>query len=520
MIALTASRSSLLVMEEAVLASTSVVCFAPRRRSRNYRFGACVLRRYAVCAWLIIALATLNCFSHLSSSVVSDLDEARYGVASGEMLKDHSALVATYAGQPEYWNLKPPLGYWLQELSYLAFGPTVFAMRLPAALCALATIALTMHIAKLWYGRRLALIAGLLLTTCFGLVNYHGFRIGDLDSCLTLIMLIGVTQSPKLVSSGSARLIWAGMFGLGFLLKSFAILPFAATTMLYLAWSGEWRRSRLADWIPATSLLASIILVWMIARSWADHSTYFVTRMVREDLIGRASRPIDLGVYKPWAYLGVLLDRFSPWPMFILVSLVLQKQGHVAARAEHSRIVWLWALVPLIAFSLARTQHHWYLDPAYPAWSILAAGAALNLIALSSDRGRQCVIGLMIVGMLFCETRVLFRAWRTDRRPPEQAFLLALRDSLHAPVGTILRVKFPLSHSERFILQVVDGFQIEEPVAAPLAVDNGHAFVGQRLLLVRDHPSKDADPQDSLGTLLAQGAGYRVLADASLDAAD
>src|SRR5579864_1520600 len=228
-----------------------------RSRSLNYRLGRLALRRYRACVTLILTLAVANCFWRLSSSVISDLDEARYGVAASEMLRSHSTLVPTYAGRPEYWNLKPPLGYWMQELSFRVFGPTVFALRFPAAICALAVIALTMSICKRWYGRRPALLAGLMLTTCFGLVSHHGSRSGDLDSALTLIMLVAVIQVPRLVQCDRARLLWAGMFGLGFLLKSFAILPFAAITMLYLLWSGDWRRTAAADWLPALGVLSS-----------------------------------------------------------------------------------------------------------------------------------------------------------------------------------------------------------------------------------------------------------------------
>jgi 4-amino-4-deoxy-L-arabinose transferase-like glycosyltransferase len=388
-------------------------------------------------------------------------------------------------------------------------------MRLPAALCALLVIALTMSLCKRWYGRRPALLAGLILTTCFGLVSYHGFRSGDLDSTLTLIMLIGVTQAPRLTQSGAARLLWAGTFGLGFLLKSFAILPFALTTLLYLAWSGEWRRSRLSDWIPGILLVTSIILSWVLARSWVDHSTYFVSRMVREDLVGRSTSVIDVETYKPWAYVAVLLDRFAPWPLFILAALTLQRHGHIRARADHSRIVWLWALVPLIAFSLARTQHHWYLDPAYPAWSILAASASLNLIALSAARTRQIVIGLIVLGMLFCETRVLFRVCRTDRPPPAQTFLLSLHDRLRMPSGTTLLATFALSHSERFILQVVDGYRVEEPGFPPSPSSDAYPLPGYRLLLLRDQAAAMLHNGYPRTSLLAAGAGYLVLQEAS-----
>jgi 4-amino-4-deoxy-L-arabinose transferase-like glycosyltransferase len=493
------------------LAST-IVDSAPasgrKPRSLNYRLGCLALRQYRLGFALILMLALANCFWRLSSNAISDLDEARYGVAASEMLRNHSALVATYGGRPEYWNLKPPLGYWMQELSFKAFGPTVFALRFPAALCALVVIALTMSICKRWYGRRAALLSGLMLTTCFGLVGHHGSRSGDLDSALTLIMLVAVMQVPRLAQFGGARLLWAGMFAIGFLLKSFAILPFAAITMLYLLWSGNWRRSSIRDWLPATALLLSIILAWVLARYWVDGSMYFVNRMIHEDLIERSTHTIDFETYKPWGYLAVLLDRFAPWPLFILAGLVYGGQ-RITAQTDGSRLVWLWALVPLLAFSLARTQHHWYLDPTYPAWSILAATSSLNLMVLSTARARLMIVGLLALGMLFCEARILFRVFRTDRRPAAQAFLVSLHDRLRLPPDTIVVATFPLSHSERFILQVVDGYRVSEPDSSDARSLGSTA--NHTVLLARRRQAAIVHAEFPRAALLMAGAGYLVL---------
>lgn len=481
-----------------------------RQRARipslNYRVGRWALRHYSLLVTLILMLAVANCFWRLSSNVISDLDEARYGVAASEMLHNHSALVATYGSQPEFWNLKPPLGYWMQELSYQAFGPTVFAMRFPAALCGLLVIALTIGTCRHWFGHRAALLSGLMLATCFGLVSHHGSRSGDLDSALTLIMLVAMTQVPRLVRLAAARLIWAGMFALGFLLKSFAILPFLLITIAYLFWSEDYRRTRAADWLPAILLLSGIVLSWVFARCWVDGSPYFVNRMVHEDLLQRSTHAIDHQVYKPWGYIAVLLDRFAPWSMFILAAAALQNR-RLSPLTNQSRLIWLWALLPLLAFSLARTQHHWYLDPTYPAWSMLGAVATLNLMAVGAPWGRVLASSLLVLGMLFCESRILFRVFRTDRRPATQAFLLSLHDRL--PANSSIVADFPLSHSERFILQVVDGYRVSDP-RLPRQRDT-EPQADHSLLLIRARETAAANAEYPHTSILAVGAGYVLL---------
>jgi 4-amino-4-deoxy-L-arabinose transferase-like glycosyltransferase len=463
------------------------------------------IRHYAACVALISLLAAVNCFWRLSSNVLSDLDEARYGVAASEMLRTHSGLVATYGGQPELWNLKPPLGYWLQEASFRVFGPTLFALRFPAAICTLVVVALTMSFCRRWYGSRAALLTGLLLTTCFGLVSHHGSRSGDLDSVLTLIMLTAMMQVPQLATSGVARLLCAGAFAFGFLLKSFAILPFMLVAAVYLLSSGDWRRMPRRIWLMPALLFFSIVVAWMALRCWTDGSIYFVQRMFAEDLLQRSTQTIDQETYKPWGYLAVLLDRFAPWPLFILASLSLRrpKPSEKIDRHAASHLVWLWALVPLVAFSMARTQHHWYLDPSYPAWSILAAVAVWRLLRCVSDNRRWMVGTLVILGLLFCESRVLFRIFRTDHLPASQAFLLSLRRPDHLPLDRCLVAAFSLSHSERFILEVIDGYRVSDP-----DLSSNAACSEQALLLSRRWRTPTALMLRPDVKLVSAGAGY------------
>lgn len=469
-------------MNSSITWPTESTPHAAPSRSLSYRLGRLVLRYYNVGVVATLLLAWVNCFWRLSASKVSDLDEARYGVAASEMLRSHSALVATYAGRPEYWNLKPPLGYWMQELAFRLFGPTVFAMRVPSAVCALVLIALTVGVTRRWYGRREALLAGLILASCFGFMSYHGARSGDLDSALSLLLLLSLIQAPRLAESPRARLLCGGMLALGFLLKSFAILPFILAIGLYLLWSGDWRRIRARDWIPALLLFFGVVLVWILARVHHDGSLYFVRRMFREDLVWRSTRVLDDETVKPWGYLAVLAERFAPWPL-LLAAAPLCMRGHRAVRNAHTQLLLLWALVPLVAFSLARTQHHWYLDPTYAAWSMLSAIAAIRLIGSSTPSLRLPVLGLLVVALLLCEVRVLWRIGWTDRRPPSQTFLMSLHSRL--PAGELIYAPFPVAHSERFILEVVDGYRVTEVPAPPQLLGDSIALQRVRMLLRR-----------------------------------
>ncbi len=408
----------------------------------------------------VLALMAFNGFFAAGASHIRDHDEARYGVAAGEMLHAHSPLVTTYAGATEYWNLKPPVGYWLLELSYVAFGETPFGLRAPAAFCGLLIVAFTVLYARSLAGPGVALLSGVILATCFGFLGHHAVRSGDLDVPLGLALLPTLYLVPKLESQRWARLAWGLVLGLAFLIKSFAILPFLAAVGIHgLVTRGvvSWR-----IW-PVPMLVAGLIIVtWVLARSVAEDSWEFVYRMMAEDLLQRSTSQIDPGGSSLWDYLGCLFDRMAPWPVLILAGLVFAPAA-ARRRLESGRwlLLWCYALVPVVLFTIARTHHSWYIVPTYAAWSILGGAAIVDLArrAGAIEVESLVVAGVVAAGSIACEVRLVSQLLVGSRMPPEQVYLESLGNGV-MPRGTVIATAFTPSYSERFLLQTVDGFEL------------------------------------------------------------
>jgi 4-amino-4-deoxy-L-arabinose transferase-like glycosyltransferase len=454
---------------------------APGRRPGDVEraIGRFAVRRYGWCVLLVLSVMAANVFLRLSSTFISDSDEARYGVSAYEMLQSHSYLVTTYARQPEYWNLKPPLGYWLIALSFRLFGYTSFALRLPSAIFGLLVVAGTMAFAKRWGNRRLAVLSGLVIATAFGFLSNHGARSGDLDAALTFLLLLAAMQLPRLWRGrrpGRALLALAAILGGAFLLKSFAILPMIVVTAGWTAWSGAWRRLRRRDWAAAGLLFTAIVAAWAAARWRADGTPYFLLRMLREDLFLRSTRIIDHTTYSPFGYVTALFDRFAPWPAVMAVAAWIASTWpgwRPSALARRLRrgvlpLLLLWVAVPLLLFSLSRTQHHWYLDPAYPACAMLAAFAVLTLLRLPRPgRPRAAALaGLVVLPLVLCQARITYRVMVRERMTPHQRLLARLRHQ-RGRFGGELVAGFPLQHSERFLLEVIDGFDVRDVADGP-----------------------------------------------------
>lgn len=463
--------------------------------------GNAVETRYWTWFAAILTVIATNSFWGLDAAMVRDCDEARYGVAASEMLRAGSPLVTTYAGATEYWNLKPPLGYWLIEMAYRVLGPTPLALRLPAAVSSIAVTGLTMTIARRLAGSAVAVISGAVLVTSFGFVFYHGARSGELDMPLTLLLTCLFGLAEHLPYSRPARLAAGLILSIAFLLKSFALLPFVAALAAYLVLT-RGPRSMSAWTVPAL-VLALVASVWSVARSVSEASTEFIRRMFLEDLVLRTTAVIDSGQHNgPFDYVWALGDRFAPWLLFIAAA-TWSSSRFLAERtsSDASTLLWTYALVPLALFSVAQTHHSWYILPTYPAWSIIGGCAIVQLLQRARTKRRVWQAGLLVlIGLLACEGRLVAKFGQSNM-PASQSFLLSLPDRLGARIRTV-DTAFVTTYSERFLLQVVDGFTVRD--IDPAGVTPQRASPDGDVLLVRNRPA-GGDP-------VAWPANVRVLA--------
>ena len=167
--------------------------------------------------------------------------------------------------------------------------------------------------------------------------------------------------------------------------------------------------------------------------------------------------------------------------------------------------------MPLVLFSLSRTQHHWYLDPSYPAWAMLGALAVLELVRHAPPaRRRAALLACILVPLSLCEVRVLYRVLLAERTPESQRFLLSLAQHRVELGGELWTGQ--LLHSERFILEVMDGFQVKE-VRQDRSVPPSGPYEEPSVLIAKATPGPRPQPQlgsgiflESKDYLLFQGA--------------
>jgi 4-amino-4-deoxy-L-arabinose transferase-like glycosyltransferase len=419
----------------------------------------------------ILALACFNLFVYLGRLPVNDWDEARHGISAYEMLKSGNLIINTYMGNPDYWNLKPPLGFWMIAAAYKLFGFSIFSMRFFSALLTLMSVGLTMAISKKHFGELPSLLTGGILSTCYGFILEHSGRTGDIDAALaffTVLMIFFLDRSEL----SPAYLYCAGFSAsLAFLAKSFASLPVVAAAILYLIARRRLLKISSRQYITCAVLYLLPVAVWACARYFQDGST-FLKAMLEYDLLRRTGSELESHGGPSFYYAGLLmLKTFTPWSYLMLAAAafsVLVYYRDKRARAQKlsdagSPIFLLMAIIPFLLFSLAQTKLPWYINMIYPALAILSGQFFFSLINKGPGESSAPVISaacilIFLTVFTMSEWAIIKEIGRWKHSADDSQMLLSQLPKSACKPGDIIHIEFA-GQSLIFMGKVIKGLE-------------------------------------------------------------
>ena len=111
----------------------------------------------------LMAICLILFFFSLGDRALWDIDEGKHAVISKDMVLSGDWLTPQYNGVNFYD--KPPLHNWLVAISFLIFGFTEFAARLPATLLGLGCVMVTYLMGRQIFGPRAAFLSSVVLAT-------------------------------------------------------------------------------------------------------------------------------------------------------------------------------------------------------------------------------------------------------------------------------------------------------------------------------------------------------------------
>ena len=357
-------------------------------------------------------------FLGLGSQAITDADEAFYAEASREMVESGDWLTPRFNYQHR-WE-KPVLYYWLTAATYLATGPTEFAARLWSAVAGVGLVLLAWAIARHMTTRLdVAWLAGAIVATSFGYFAMARAALPDLP--LTFCITLTIWAALRAIDAASERRAgpsafakatadrrrsetggWSGPAtkwwvlagagaGAGFLMKGPVALVVPALVLLPIAWR-ERRRLRVdARGIAVSVLTAAIVgLPWYVAM-WFEHGTPYLQSFFVADNFERFATERFNEARPFWFYLPVLLGGLMPWSLVLTVFVIEGLAGarkRTLAFADADWRLLLWAIMPLLFFTLSIGKQPRYILPVLPPLAVLVARGMMERIDTAANPRR------------------------------------------------------------------------------------------------------------------------------------
>lgn len=310
-----------------------------------------------------------------------DTTEARYAEIARKMLETGNWITPQFEYGVPFWG-KPPLHTWLAALGMDIFGVGHFGARIFILAAAMAVLGVVFGWVRRYRGFDQGLLATVVLASSVLFFGASAFVMTD------MVMVMGTTLSMvafyNCLTHPEHRKLWGHLFFVGLAIGLLAKGPVATviTAIPLVAWLAvgrRWRRLSALPWASGLLIAAILTLPWYIAAEIStpgflryfiigEHFERFVVSGWQGDLYGSGhSRPkgmiwlYALGVFLPWTFFAAAL---IPRGKAVLATLLHDDQGW------HSYLA-LWALSPLILFTLAANILPAYVLPGLPAAAIL-----------------------------------------------------------------------------------------------------------------------------------------------------
>ncbi len=387
-------------------------------------------------AALLAGLAILTFFVGLGRPAITDSDEAFYAQAGREMVETGDWVTPRYNG--EYRFEKPVMFYWLVALAYLPAGAGEFAARLPSALAGLGLVLAAFACARRWYDDDTALLAGAVTATSFGYIAVARQALPDLALACFITAATWAAFEALVIprAAGERRRGWLAAAGValaaafltkgpvGIVLPALAVGPPALWRCLSEVRATGGPGRPLARLAADVGFLAAICLAltlpWFAAMT-ATHGTaylerFFIDENVERFATARYNDPRPFGYYLP-----IVIGGLLPWsPLMLLfwrpvrgVLAGVRRVGSTEVRLA------LWALAPLLFYSLSIGKQPRYVLPVLPPLAMLLARGLSRALARQAapgtGRDRLLAAGgvasglvLLLFGVAVARTGVLF----------------------------------------------------------------------------------------------------------------
>jgi 4-amino-4-deoxy-L-arabinose transferase len=323
--------------------------------------------------YFTVALLVLFVLLYVAPLAVRPLgspDEVRYGAIAREMIVSGDWVSSRFNGV-RYFE-KPILGYWINAISFSAFGENPFALRLPVVLSTALTALVVFLMARRFVSAFAARLATAIFLTTVIVAGVGTFAVLDPFLALFVTVALAAWYAATAEPPGRRRLLYLALCGCAcgaaFLVKGF--IAWAIPVIVagpHLALRRQWRTLATFPWLPIAVAVA-VTLPWAVLIHlrepdfwhyffWVEH----VQRFAGEN--AQHPRPA-------WFYLACLPLIGWPWVLF-LPAAAAGLRGEPPD--DFRRYLILWVVMPFVFFSISKGKLLTYVLPCFAPLSILLA---------------------------------------------------------------------------------------------------------------------------------------------------
>lgn len=319
---------------------------------------------------LCMLCAVLFCW-RLDARSLWDIDEGMHAATSKEMALTGDWVTPRYNGEKFYD--KPAFFNWLVALSFLAFGFTEVAARLPAALLGWGTVLITYGLGRCLFHPRVGFLGAMVLATSIEFIILSRAVVHD----IALVFFVSLALYGFYGALEQARFRWRFLLlayisvGLAVLTKGpvGAVLP-GLSLLVYLLARGQWRQ------VFALKPVWGVIIVLAVAAPWYilvalrndDYTGYF---FIQQNLLNFVSQAKARHPEPFYFYIPVIMGGMFPWSFFLPVAVVVLLRRWRKGMSGATLYLVAWFTVVILFFSVARSKLPTYILPAMPAAALI-----------------------------------------------------------------------------------------------------------------------------------------------------
>ena len=365
--------------------------------------------------WLLLGAALWLC----GLAWVRDLhlpDEGRYVGVAWDMARADSFWVPLMNGMP-YFH-KPPLFYWLDQLSFMLFGRNEWAARMPSVLAAWSSATAAYFFVRKYRGVPIATLTFIALITMpyfYGAAQYANLDmlVAGMISLTVMAGAEAVLRSEAGTSYRSMMIAAATAAALGMLAKG--LIGVALPGGVLLCWvllTGRWRRLTVLLWPPAILVFFAIAVpwFWLMQQKYPGFFDYYFIHQQVERFVGESfNNPQPF-----WFYVPVIFGMTLPWSLGLIG--LMNRTFWKTSGATLGVLMLIWFALIMVFFSIPASKLIGY---ALPALVPLAVLVAEGLWAIRQSRGSAFALplirGFVVGAMIACVIGLLaFRFTQKD----------------------------------------------------------------------------------------------------------